>query len=384
MRRFLALLRKEFLQIRRDPGSLRLMFVLPVLQTLVLGYAMTRDVRNVAVAIVDQDRTPESASLARRVRHNARFRDAGDLPNPEAAREALTTGSVAAALVLPRGFARDLERAQRDGEPPVEPVRVQLLLDGQDAASAGTVAGYASAIVSQWATETVGTDMAAQGFDASSMAPLETRERILFNPELDYAWGMVPGMVILMMTMTGALLTAFSIVRERENGTLEQLMVTPVRPVQVLLGKAVPYWLMGHVVFGIAFVASALWFGIPLASLHPFALLGALSLYCLASVSLGVLVSCVVGSQQQALFLIWFFMIFFILTSGFMLPFESMPRWMQHLTEINAVRHFLYMTRAFVLRGAGASELLPEYGKLAAIGIGLMGTATVAFRRKAS
>lgn len=384
MRRFLALFRKEMLQLRRDPGSLRLLFLLPVLQTLVLGYAMTRDVRDIPVGIVDLDRSGQSASLGRRVRLNARFRDMGAFASAEAAREALTTGDILVALVVPPGFARDLERAQRDGEPPVEPVRVQVLLDGQDASSAGTAGGYVAAIVAQWGSETVGSELAAQGFDIRAATPLETRERILYNPELEYSWGMVPGMVILMITMTGALLTAFSIVRERESGTLEQLMVTPARPVQVLFGKALPYWLLGHVVFALAFAVSAWWYGIPLGALHPVGLLAGLSLYCLTSVSLGVLVSSMVGSQQQALFLIWFFMIFFVLTSGLMLPFESMPMWMRNLTEINAVRHFLYMTRALVLRGADPATLLPEYAKLAAIGGGFFGLATLSFRRKAS
>lgn len=381
MRRFLALFRKEFLQILRDKASLRLLFVVPILQSIVLGYAMTREVRDVPVAFVDLDRSVASLSLVRRIAANERFLDQGPLPDVPSAQEALREGRVLLALVVPRGFGSDLQRGLRDGEPPEEPVRIQLLLDGVDPSTAGTAASYLAAIVAQWSTETLASDFAAQGIEVVNLQPLDARDRILFNPDLEFSWSMVPGMVILLVTMVGALLTSFSLVREREAGTLEQLLVTPVRPIHILLGKALPYWILSQVVFWIAFFASGLWFGIPIGQANLAGLAVGLALYALTSVGLGILVSTVVGSQQQALFLIWFCLIFFVLTSGLLLPFESMPPWMQTLTEGNAVRHFLYLVRALVLRGASPSALWPEYLKLALIGIVLFGAGMAAFRR---
>jgi ABC-2 type transport system permease protein len=226
--------------------------------------------------------------------------------------------------------------------------------------------------------------MVAQGFDARSLQPFEVRESIGWNPELDFSWSMIPGMVILLVTMVGALLTSFSLVRERENGTLEQLLVTPVLPVQVLLGKSLPYWILSQVVFWIALGINGLWFGLPIGGTNLLALELGLALYALTSVALGILISTIVSSQQQALFLLWFFLIFFILTSGFLLPLESMPAWMLVLTEGNAVRHFLYLARALVLRDADPVSLAGEYLKLAAIGSTLFLGAVLAFRRKAA
>ncbi len=384
MRRFLALFRKEFLQIRRDPLSLRLLFILPVLQTLVLGYAMTRDVRNIALGIVDLDRSEASISLAQRIATNGRFVFRGAPPDAADAHAGLLRGDFLAVVVLPEGFGRDLERQQRDGDPPERPVRVQVALDGQDASTGATAASYIGQIVSQWGRERLAREMVAQGFDARALQPFEVRESIAWNPELDFSWSMIPGMVILLVTMVGALLTSFSLVRERENGTLEQLLVTPVLPVQVLLGKSLPYWILSQVVFWIALGINGLWFGLPIGGTDLLALELGLALYALTSVALGILISTIVSSQQQALFLLWFFLIFFILTSGFLLPLESMPSWMLVLTEGNAVRHFLYIARALVLRGADPASLVGEYLKLAAIGSTLFLAAVLAFRRKAA
>jgi len=384
LRRFLALFRKEFLQIRRDPGSLRLLFLLPVMQTMILGYAMTRDVKHIALCLVDLDHSSQSAALSHRLQTNGRFAFQGNLPSLEAAREELLAGRILVAVAIPEGFAASVEGAIREQEAPERSTNVMVVVDGQDAATAGTAAAYTSAIVSQWGTETFQREVIGQGLDARSLQPFDARERMLFNPELEYSWYMVPGMIILLVTMVGALLTAFSIVRERESGTLEQLLVTPVHPVQILFGKALPYWILSQLVFVIALSLPGSFYGVPLGNANVPGLALGVALYCLTVVSLGTLVSTLVSSQQQALFLIWFALIFFILTSGFMLPFESMPGWMQTLTEGNAVRHFLYLVRALVLRGASPFALIPEYLKLAAIGIGFFTASVVLFKRKAA
>jgi len=386
MRRFFALFRKEFLQIRRDSQSLKLLFLLPILQSLILGYAMTRDVRNISLGILDLDHSPASAALGVHLKHHERFVYKGNFQTIAQMRQGLLDGSLVIGVMIPHGFAQQIQDAIPDASnmEANEPAKVTLLLDGQDAASAGTAAGYAGAIIAQWSMETLEQELLAQGLDAQSLSPLDLRDNILYNQELDYTWNMVPGMLIILVTMTGALLTSFSLVRERENGTLEQLLVTPVSPVQILLGKALPYWILSQVTFFLAFAIVGWWYHIPLYRTDFLGLSVGIAVYALTSVSLGILVSTIVSSQQQALFLIWFFLVFFILTSGFMLPVESMPLWMQDLTQCNAVRHFLYMVRALVLRGAPPLSLLPEYLKLFAIASVLFASSVLMFRRKSA
>lgn len=386
MMRLLALLRKEFVQVRRDTFSMRLLFLLPIVQTLLLGYAMTRDVRHIALAVVDLDRSPLSRSLSLHLRHHNRFLDHGLLPSVDVLRHDLQKGQVVLGLVIPRGFGQSVERSLsvlNSGEKN-EDASVSIVVDGQDAASAGIAASYAAAIVQKWSQEKIQQAIQMQGVDVRSQQPLELRDRILFNSGLDYAWYMVPGMIILLITMTGALLTSFSLVREREKGTLEQLLVTPIRPVQILFSKAIPYWLLSQLTFYLALLVVGLWYGLPLWQARWIGLAWGLALYTLTSVSLGLLVSSVVHSQQQALFLIWFCLIFFILTSGFILPFESMPLWMQHLTELNAVRHFLFLVRALVLRQSDPATLMPEYVKLMVIAMGLFLISVMMFRRRSA
>lgn len=384
-RQFLALFKKELLQLRRDPQSMKLLFALPILQTLLLGYAMTRDVKNISLGVLDLDRSVASVEMAQGLEQNGRFSNKGSFVSIQEARESLLKGYVLLVLVIPRGFGGQIESALPDLESGDKgrAAVITLLVDGQDAGTSATAAGYAGAIIGQWAQKKLIDGLRVQGADARSLQPVELQDRILFNPELTYSWYMVPGMIILLITMTGALLTSFSLVREREKGTLEQLLVTPVRPVQILFGKALPYWILSQVVFFLTLLTVGSWYGIPFSGINWPGIIVGVALYALTSVSLGILVSTVVSSQQQALFLIWFCLIFFVLTSGFMLPFESMPVWMQNLTEFNAVRHFLYMVRALLLRQTSPFMLMPEYAKLLVIGGLLFCVSVLLFRRTA-
>ena len=408
MRRFAALFRKEFLQIRRDPLSLKLLFLLPVLQTLIIGYAMIRDVDHVRLGVLDLDRTQESRDVLRALSDNPRFSLREETRSLDEIQNALLRGDITLGVVIPGRFSQTLEETLAASRTSVAPpatttsaaqssataystasanripsAQIALLVDGEDAASASIAAGYANAILTQWMRERALRNGEAAGGETSALETIDLRDRVLFNPELDYHWYMVPGLVILLTLMIGALLTSFSLVRERESGTLEQLCVTPVSPMQILLGKALPYWILTQISFLFAFVIAGAWFGVPLGNIHPGALLAGLAVFSLATVSLGLFVSNLASSQQQALFLIWFFLVFFVLTSGLLLPFESMPLWMQHLTEFNIVRHFLYAVRAITLRGAVFTEVLPEYLKLSLISVICLAVGVGLFRRKA-
>lgn len=385
LRRFIALFHKEFLQVRRDPQTLKLLFILPILQSLVLGYAMTRDVDHIKFGVLDWDQTAESRDVLLALTENNSFYFTRETQSLKEMERALLKGEITLGVVILGDFARNLEGISLNPVPGnhYPEARIALLVDGEDAASASIAVSYANAILMQWMRERAFHSGNTAGELSSALTFLDLRDNVLFNPELDYHWYMVPGMIILLTTMIGALLTSFSLVRERESGTLEQLCVTPVSPLQIVLGKAFPYWILSQISFLFSFLIVGLWFGIPLENIHLTALLPGLALFAFAVVSLGILVSTLVTSQQQALFLIWFFLVFFVLTSGFLLPFESMPLWMQYFTESNIVRHFLYAVRSITLRGAILPEVLPEYLKLTLISCVMLILGVLLFRRKA-
>jgi len=367
LRRFLTMLRKEFLQLLSDKLSLKLLIMLPVAQLLLIGPALDKEVKHIPTAIFDSDQTPTSAALVQRFLQQGRFTVKAQPQSIEELQEGLRTGTTLIAIQIPRGFARELELAL-DNES-TDTARIRIFLDGQDATTAQIAAGYAQSVIQQWLQE------------FQDLPPPNLFDITFFNPELVSSWYMVPGMAAMLVTMVIALVASFSLVRERENGTLEQLLVTPVGIDQILLGKMLPYWLVGSVEFLFALQLARLFFGIPLVgSIFHLALL--VIAYSLSSVALGLAIGTLVRSRQQALFLIYFFMVFFILTSGFLMPVEGMPQWTQQLTLGNATRHFLTGVREIMLRGASLWDLKNEFAWILGIAISLLSIAWWKFDRQ--
>jgi ABC-2 type transport system permease protein len=372
------LIRKEMRQIFRDPNMLRIIFIMPLVQLFILGYAITFDVKNLETIMIDRDGSFESRSLVDRFAHSEHFivRRIGD---PGAGiEEYLRRGDATIAIVIPERFGRDLRAGVAD---------VQILLDGQNSNTAGVALGYCSRIIyrymqdiSKERTAHAGAAIAARL--TRDVRIVEPRTRIWYNPELRSVFFMIPGIISILLLNITMLLTGLAIVKEREAGTLEQLFVTPLRPWQVIAGKTVPFAMLGVAEMAIATTVGMLWFHIPL--LGSVATL-ALMAFCfiLTTLGLGIFISTVASTQQQALFISWFFLQMFVLLSGIFYPIENMPQWIQWVTLINPLRYFVAVNRELLLKGAGLDALWPELRSLLAIGVVVFAIATLRFHKRA-
>jgi ABC-2 type transport system permease protein len=391
MNLFGVVIRKEFAQLKRDKLSLRLMFIMPMVQMILLGYALTTEVKHTPVAVLDHDGGPDSRSLIQAVANNALFRFKGGAESETDLRAMLDQGKIKLGIIIPQGFSRQLENATRlnpNGGMPALGLGpqgggalVQLWVDGQDANSAGVARGYLSAVLNQWAMRRLGTRLEASGIRMDQLIPVATDVNVLFNPLLKSSWYMVPGIAVILVTMVTALLTGFSIVREKEAGTLEQLMVTPLKPIHVVVGKAVPFFFIGVAELMLALVIAQLKFNVPFRGNY-LTLLAFTSCYMLSSLGVGIFTSTIARTQQQALFIIWFFLLFFMLLSGFFLPVANMPHWVQMVTLANPVRWFMYVLREMFLKGSGFAELWRQGLAMLAIGGTVFTFAVLKFNRK--
>lgn len=392
MNLFRAIVWKEFAQIKRDKVSLRLMIGMPLVQMFILGYALTTEVKHTPVAVVDHDGGSGSRAMLETVARNSLFDWRGAAASEAELKAMLDRGEIKLGIIIPADFSRGLERATRveigsGGSPALGALtaggaRLQLWVDGQDANSAGVARGYLTTVLNQWALRRLAHRLEGQGIRLDQVLPLSASANVLFNPLLQSTWYMIPGIAVILVTMVTALLTGFSIVREKETGTLEQLMVTPLKPIHVVVGKAVPFFLIGVVELMVALAFARLWFGVPFRG-NLFTLLAFSSAYMLSSLGIGIFTSTVARTQQQALFIIWFFLLFFLLLSGFFLPVENMPHWVQTVTLFNPVRWFMHVLREMFLKGSGFAELWREGLAMLAIGFSVFSFAVLKFNRKA-
>ena len=391
MNLFRVVVWKEFTQLKRDKTSLRLMIMMPMVQMMLLGYALTTEVKHTPVAVVDHDGSPKARSLTEAVAHNALFDFRGTAASEADLRAQLDRGGIKLGIIIPAGFSRSLERATRieagNGAPALgggaaEGARIQLWVDGQDANSAGVARGYLGAVLNQWAMGQLASRLESQGIRLDQVLPLATDASVLFNPLLKSTWYMIPGIAVILVTMVTALLTGFSIVKEKEAGTLEQLMVTPLKPIHVVVGKAAPFFIVGVAELMVALAVGRFRFGVPFRG-SILVLLVFSACYMLSSLGIGIFTSTVARTQQQALFIIWFFLLFFMLLSGFFLPVENMPHWVQIVTLANPVRWFMHVLREMFLKGSGFVELWREGLAMLAIGGTVFTFAVLKFNRKA-
>jgi ABC-2 type transport system permease protein len=362
--RLRALIRKELLQVFRDPRLARLVFVAPVLQLLAFGYVVSTDVTRIPTFVVDQDHTLASRELVRTFLASGYFRLHGESDRPRDVVEALDHGRVVAGLEIPRGFARDLTRSA---------ATVQVLFDGTNSNTATVGSGYAERILMAYAL---------RGGALGRAAPIELRERAWFNPNLQSRDYNVPAVMGQLLIILSLLLTSLAVVRERELGTLEQLMVSPLTPTELIIGKTVPFALIGLAVMGLITTVSLLWFHVPFHGSLLLLLLAGL-LFLLSTLGLGLLISTISNTQQEAMLTSFLLIMPMILLSGFMFPVSSMPIGFQWLTLLNPMRHFLEIVRALFLKGAGFGALWPQFLALLLMGAGVLAFATTRFHKTA-
>jgi ABC-2 type transport system permease protein len=371
--RVYRMLVKEFIQVLRDPRMKAMILVMPVLQLIVFGYAVTTDVERIRTAVYDLDRTPESRALVERFAASGYFSVTARPGDPRTRDELLDKGEVVVALQINPGFADDLKSGR--------PAPIQTIVDGTDS-NTGTVAmDYAQRIVAEYsaarATETTG----ALAPDVLRPPPVELRSRAWFNPDLKSRNFNVPGVIAVIVMLMSLLLTAMAIVREREIGTMEQLMVTPIRPIELILGKTLPFVLISYVDVLLVTAVGVLWFHIPIRGSFLLLLAGA-GLYLMSTIGLGLLISTVSRTQQQALMSTFFIYLPAVLLSGFMFPISNMPEPAQWITYVNPLRYFLVIIRAIFLKGSGFDALWPQFAALAVLGSVLLTASALRFQKR--
>lgn len=364
--RILELLRKELRQLLRDPKTKRVIFLSPVLQLVLFGYAVTTDVHDAALFVVDHDRTAESRALVDALTASGYFRVVGGSDSPGELIAALDRGSAVVGVQIPPDFAGDL-RAGRGAA-------VQVLVDGTNSNTATVLQGYAGRIVRRYGARAVG----------ASGAPLpdgvDMRTRAWYNPELASRVYNVPAVIGAILMLMALLLTALAVVRERELGTLDQLLVSPLSPDELILGKILPVAVIALVDLALVAGVAIIWFDIPFRGSLP-TLLYASGVYILASLGMGLLISTVSKTQQEAFMAMFLLFLPTIVLSGFLYPIDTMPEIFQTLTLLNPVRHFLEIVRALFLKGSGFLDLWPQLAAVTAMAAGAIVAAIWRFRR---
>lgn len=328
---------------------LPILFVLPIVQLLVLSFAATFEVRHTPISLIDDDHSSLSRQLAERFEASPYFSIAHYARSIAEADAEMQRGAVKLILHLPDNLERDITRAT--------PARVLLTMDAEDGATAGVVQAYAVRIITAFNKLLLADAMPHAGVIP---AGIETRSLHWYNPDLNYQIFMVPGILVLLVTMIGTFLSAMNVVREKEIGTIEQLNVTPLRKSQFIIGKLLPFWVIALIELALGLIIARLVFDVPMLG-NLFLVFALAGLYLMGMLGLGLWISTITDTQQQAMFVAWFIMVICILMSGLFTPIESMPAWAQKLTWLNPVAYFIEIMRRVLLKGAGFEAVLHQF-----------------------
>jgi ABC-2 type transport system permease protein len=351
MRTLRFLLRKEFLQIARDRTMLAMLIAAPVIQLLILSNATTFEIRRTRTYLVDADHSTASRGLVERMVASGRFVVTEASGSGDLADEALLKREVSAILRVPPDFERDLVRT---GHAPV-----QMIFNAEDGAAAAILRSYATRILSAYSAE-LSTEYRRGGRSGGGAgagpARIQVRTRGWYNPELSYTHYMVPGILVLLVTVIATAMASMNIVREKEIGTLEQLNVTPITKGQFLASKLLPFWIIALVDLAVGLAVGRLVFGIPVRGSLPL-VFGAAMVYLLAALGIGLWVSTIAQTQQQAMFFSFALNMIYLLMSGLFTPLQSMPGWAQWLAELSPMKHFIVIMRAVLVKGAGLADV---------------------------
>lgn len=364
---------KEFLQLRRDPVALRLTLVAPILQLVLLGYAATRDVKHIPTVICDLDHSTASRDLINAVMKSGYFEDAGRTDRSTDVIQYLDDGRAVVGLVVPAGFSEHLAAGRR--------APLQAMVDGSNSSEATTAIGHLSGIVLNESIQLAILRLPDAVFGGRKAPPVDVEMRIRYNESLQSTWFMIPAVVGLIMMVSTLLLMALAVTREKEIGTIEQILVTPIRPAEFLLGKMVPYSILGMINVGVVLTAARFWFGVPMrGSLVLLFVLAAV--FLLTTLGAGLLVATASGTQQQAMLMAQAFVTPNMLLSGFLFPIENMPEPIQWLTWLMPMRYFLTIIRGIMLKGVGIDILWPQVLALLVFGLAIFLASLATFRTR--
>lgn len=372
LERLHVMLMKEFLELRRDRWAIFRLVVPLVLQVIIYGYAATFTVNHVSTAVLDLDRSQASRSLISHFVATGRFDIVDVADGQDQITRDIDMGRVTVAILIHAGFAQYLNNGQT--------APLEVVVDGTNSNTALIASGYIAQIVAQFQAEEMSKAWPARVSAAPSTVVVSLEERPWFNEGLEDRWFFIPGVIGTLTLMQVVSLTAFAIVREREMGTLEQVMVSPIRPVEFILGKTVPFFLIGLADIILVATIGVLWFNVPFVGSLWVMFLGA-CLFLLAALGLGLLLSTLSRTQQQAFALNFFLINPLFILSGFAFPIAAMPKVLQWFTLINPLRYFLVVIRAVFLKGVGIDILWPQLAAMGLLGVGMLALSVMRFRK---
>jgi ABC-2 type transport system permease protein len=378
--RLKSMLIKEFIQVFRNPRMRIILFLPPLVQLLVFGYAANTDIRNISLGVYDLDHTPESREMTEHFASSGYFRIVEKPKSPLEMRRRIDEGRISAALQINSGFARQLRTRQG--------TMVQIVVDGTDSNTASVVMAYAQRIVAEYSRQVlVQRIFSLPNIPDEMKRPffvkggIEVESRAFFNPNLESRNFYVPGIMAFLIMLVTLLLTCMAIVREREIGTMEQLIVSPIRPFELILGKTIPFAIIGYIDVLIVTLVGVFWFEVPIRG-SILLLLAATTIYLLSSLGIGLFISTISHTQQQAMMTMFFFFVPAILLSGFVFPIANMPPIVQYLTYANPLRYFLVIIRGIFLKGSGFDILWPQMLALAVLGGIVFTFSSLRFRKR--
>lgn len=371
--RLLSLVRKEFIQIVRDPRTLALTILMPVMQLVLLGYAATNDVRNVPLAVLDQDRSAASRALLDAYRAADYFRLVYVVDAEEELQTLIDGGRARAGIIIPPGYGTAITAGHT--------AQVAFVIDGSDPTLAGTALAAATLVGQAQSTQLTVQRLALRGQAAVARPAIDVRTQIWYNPDLVSSFYMIPAMIGMILQFLTTILTATAIVRERERGTIEQLIVTPLRSWELVIGKLSPYVLIAFFCTLEILVAGVLIFGVPIHGSLPL-LLALSALFLVTTLGLGLFISTISNTQQEAMLAAMFTMLPSIFLSGFFFPLAAMPVPLQLLSYAVPLRYFLVVVRGIILKGVGADALWTEIIALSIFAVLIMGGAALRFKKR--
>lgn len=371
--RLLAIIRKEFIQITRDRRALIIILIIPVMQLILMGYSATSDVRNIPLAVLDRCHCSASRRLLDAYRAADYFRLAYLIDSEEQLRALIEGGDARAGLIIPADY--DLQLA--DGK-----AQVAFILDGSDPTAASTALSAATLIGQHHATSLLTERLARRGINPTTLQPpLDVRTQVWYNPDLLSAYFMIPGVIGMILYAVTSILTATAVVRERERGTIEQLIVTPIRPWELVVGKLLPYVLLAFVNTLEVLILGRWWFDVPIRG-DLGLLIGLSGLLLLSGLGIGLFASTMANTQQEAMLTVWLTLLPSIFLSGFFFPLEAMPHWLRLISYIVPLRYYLVIIRSLLLKGAGIQAIWTEALALAMFGLVIMTAAALRFRKR--
>ena len=371
MKKLHYILQKEFRLIFRDRTMLPIIFVVPFVQLLVLVHAATFDMENIELYILDKDMSSTSRGLISKFQGSPFYRINGKGFSMDEARQSLKSDQADMIIHIPANFEKQLVKEQS--------TKVQLLINAINGTSASLSHAYTQAIIADY-NRMVTTEWLNFTEPVEQPAQIITNVRYWFNPDLDYKTFMVPGILVILVTVIGWFLSSMNTVREKEVGTIEQINVTPIKKHHFIIGKLVPFWLIALGELGFGLILGRLLFQIPVVGSLGL-LFGVAGVYLLAVMGLGLLIANSVTTQQQSMFISWFFAMVFILMSGLFTPVESMPDWARVVNYINPIAYFIKIIRMIMLKGSGLMDIAPHFASLALYSVIILGLASWRYRK---